>query len=109
MMSAPSVISPILDQLRQRLERVYGPRLAGLWLYGSRARGDAAPDSDIDVLVVLEGEVAASDEIARTEYDVADVSLEHNAVVACLFVSRERFEHGQSPLLLNVRREGIAV
>lgn len=31
----------------------YGSRLHRILLYGSRARGDAEPDSDIDVLVVL--------------------------------------------------------
>lgn len=38
----------IADQARL----VYGDELAGVWLYGSRARGDSRPDSDLDVLVV---------------------------------------------------------
>lgn len=33
--------------------RHYGPRLLGLYLFGSRARGDAQPDSDADVAVIL--------------------------------------------------------
>jgi len=108
-MAAPTAISTVLGELRQRLQRVYGPRLAGLWLFGSQARGDAAPGSDIDVLVVVEGVVDATAEIARTEYDVAAVSLLHNVVVTCLFVSSEQFAREQSPLMLNVRREGVAV
>jgi len=78
-------------------------------LYGSQARGDAEPGSDIDVLVVLEGAVDPGVEIARTEYEVADISLAHDVVITCLFVSREQFEREQSPLLINVRREGVAV
>lgn len=31
----------------------YGPRLTGLYLFGSRARGDHRPDSDVDLAVVL--------------------------------------------------------
>lgn len=31
----------------------YGPNLERIYLFGSRARGDAKPDSDWDVLVVL--------------------------------------------------------
>jgi hypothetical protein len=58
--------------------------------------------------VVLEGPVRPGQEIARTEFEVADVSLAHNAVVACMFVSDEQFEREQSPLLINVRREGVA-
>ena len=32
--------------------KLYGDQLKGVWLYGSRARGDNGPDSDLDVLVV---------------------------------------------------------
>ena len=108
-MAAPAAISEVVGELRSRLQRTYGPRLAGLWLFGSQARGNAAPGSDIDVLVVLEGAVDATAEIAHTEYDVAEVSLTYNTVVTCLFVSSEQFAREQSPLLLNVRREGVAV
>lgn len=78
-------------------------------LYGSQARGDAEPGSDIDVLVVLAGPVSPCDEIARTINDVADVSLQYSEVVCCVFMSEEQFEGERSPLLLNVRREGVAV
>jgi len=108
-MAAPAAISEVVGELRQRLQRAYGPRLAGLWLFGSQARGDTAPGSDIDMLVVLESDVDATAEIARTEYDVAEVSLTYNTVVTCLFVSSEQFAREQSPLMLNVRREGVAV
>lgn len=102
-------IQPVLTQLRTRLETVYGRRLSRVILYGSNARGSAATDSDIDLLVVLRGEVSPCEEIARTADDVAKISLEHNVVLACVFVSREQFEREQSPFLMNVRREGVPV
>ncbi len=37
-------------------QRVFGERLAFVWLFGSRARGDHRPDSDVDLLVVLHEE-----------------------------------------------------
>jgi len=104
-----SNLQTILAELRQRLEQVYASRLLKLVLYGSQARGDAEPGADIDVLVVLEGPVDASAEIARTEFDVAELSLAHDVVITCLFVSREQFEREQSPLLMNARREGVPV
>lgn len=104
-----STLRRILSELRRRLELRYGSRLVTLMLYGSHARTDAEPGSDIDVLVVLEGTVDPGAEIARTEYDVADISLADDVVITCLFVSREQFEREQSPLLINVRREGMAV
>jgi len=104
-----SALQAILSELRLRLERLYGQRLASLVLYGSQARADAEPGSDIDVLVVLEGAVDPGREIARTESDVADLCLTHGVVLTCLFVSREQFAEEQSPLLINVRREGVTV
>ena len=102
-------LEKILKELRRRLEALYGNRLVRLSLYGSQARGDATTGSDIDILVVLEGPVAPCAEIARTLNDVAEVSLDHGVVIACVFVSQEAYEHEQSPLLLNVRQQEIAI
>ncbi|MGH7230750.1 MAG: nucleotidyltransferase domain-containing protein [Nitrospiraceae bacterium] len=102
-------VNAILKELRRRFEELYGPRLTRMMLYGSQARGDAEQGSDIDVLVVLKGPVSPGKEIARTIDDVADLSLRHNEVVSCVFIAEERYEHEQSPLLINVRREGVPV
>lgn len=104
-----AVAQTILNDLRQRLAQLYGPRLDRLLLYGSQARGDAEEDSDVDVLVVLHGEVHPGEEIRRTGGVVADVSLVNDLVISCAFVSSQRFRAEKSPFLLNVRREGISL
>lgn len=102
-------VQPILAELRQRLEALYGPRLVKMILYGSQARGDAEPGSDVDVLLVLQGRVAPGKEIARTSDIRLELSLEHNTVVSCAYVSSHRYVSERSPFLLNVRREGVAI
>jgi predicted nucleotidyltransferase len=102
-------LHPILTELRNRFEALYGERLVRMVLFGSQARGGAEPGSDIDVLVVLKGTVSLCTEIARTINDVADISLRYTEVISCVFVSEEQFERERSPLLLNVRREGVAI
>jgi len=99
----------ILEKLREQLGALYGDKLYRLILYGSQARGDSEVGSDIDVLVVLEGLIKPYQEIARTEFIVADLSLSYDVVIACVFVSRIRYETHHGPLLLNVRREGVAI
>ncbi|MBV5347741.1 nucleotidyltransferase domain-containing protein, partial [bacterium] len=44
----------ILSKFRAALDALYGERIERVVLYGSRARGDARPDSDYDVAVFLE-------------------------------------------------------
>jgi predicted nucleotidyltransferase len=53
-MSVEPQILDLLEQLKQRLRRRFGDRFEGHYLFGSRARGDAEPDSDVDVAVVLD-------------------------------------------------------
>ena len=102
-------INAVLSRLREQLAALYGTRLCRLVLFGSRARGDNEADSDIDVLVVLKGTVVPAEEIARTGGVVAALSLEHGVVISCVFVSESSFDHDDTPLLLNVRREGVPV
>jgi predicted nucleotidyltransferase len=102
-------VDAVLREFHQGLERIYGPRLVRTVLFGSQAREDARPDSDIDVMVVLRGEVNPHDEIRRLSEFNSELCLKHDALVSCVYVSEEEYAEDGSPLLLNVRREGVLV
>jgi predicted nucleotidyltransferase len=53
-------IRRFLDSLAGAL----GPDLQAVWLYGSRARGERRPDSDIDLMVIAEGDTRAAQRLA---------------------------------------------
>jgi uncharacterized protein (UPF0332 family)/predicted nucleotidyltransferase len=58
-------IAELLADLERRLERRFGERFVALYLFGSRARGDHDPDSDVDVAVVLDQELPRPFDVTR--------------------------------------------
>jgi uncharacterized protein len=104
-----ATLHQILQEFRHGLERIYGPRLAGLVLFGSQARGDALPDSDIDVMVVLRGPVAPLKEASRISRFRGDLCLRHNVVITCVYTPADEAQAADSPLLQNIRAEGVAL
>ena len=100
-------IQPVLHEVKLGLEELYGDRLAYITLYGSQARNEATPDSDIDILIVLHGNVEPCTEISNTGEMISKLSLQYDTVLSCLFISEKEYLNHISPLLLNIRREGI--
>ena len=99
----------ILFEIRRELNNVLGEDLDQIILYGSYARGDARPDSDLDVLVVINGEVDTTRLMRQTSELISRISLENDIVISRAFISRERYLNEGSPFILNIRREGIAI
>ena len=102
-------LDSILREYRRRLEEIYGPRLLGLVLFGSRARDDADPDSDIDVLIILSGPLDDWAETQRTSKVTSEVSMEFDADIARMFVAAEDYAEKTLPFYEAVRREGVSV
>jgi predicted nucleotidyltransferase len=94
-------------RLRGELARIYGPRLRRVVLFGSYARGEQTSESDIDVAVVLSGNVEPGREIDRMLDAVHGVNLAFDTLVSVYPVSQEDFETLRGPLLMNIRREGV--
>ena len=66
---------PVLERFRASLREIYGDRLERAVLFGSRARGDARPDSDYDVAVFLRDmgdRFAEMDRLADLSTDILD-------------------------------------
>ncbi len=76
-------------------------------LYGSWVRGDATEESDIDLIIVLEGKVITGEEIDRIINIITDINLKCDVLISLYPVSEEDYSTVNSPLLINERREGI--
>jgi uncharacterized protein len=82
---------------------------ADLILYGSRARGDAATDSDYDLLILIDGEadLKKEDDFRRALFPL---QLEFDAVLTVFLYNRQTWDsalYRAMPFNQNVRREGI--
>ncbi|MFQ6133490.1 MAG: nucleotidyltransferase domain-containing protein [Armatimonadota bacterium] len=102
-------VDQVLAELKKGLEDIYGPRLRGLYLFRSRARGEAEEDADIDVAVVLDEVESPYREIDRWNDFVSDLCLRHTCLVGLVPIAEEEWQERQTPFLMNVRREGVAV
>lgn len=102
-------IERIITKFRKETEKLYGKRLKNIILYGSCARGQATQDSDIDLAVVLDGDVTAGEEIDRLIDIITEINLGYGVLLSVYPVSQKNYTTVNSPLLLNLRREGIPV
>lgn len=99
----------IAREVAKDLGRLYGNRLKDVVLYGSSARDEAHPDSDIDLLVVLDMVPSRQAELARMSDVLWKHSLANDTVVAEIPVSEDEYRSLPDPLLVRVRAEGISV
>ena len=97
-----------LRKLKEALTRDF--QLVELRLFGSKARGDSDPESDIDVLVVLR---ECDWQTKRKVFDLCfDIGLENDVLLSPIVYSRSRFQSGLTrvtPFYQNVEREGVTV
>lgn len=97
-----------LADLQQRVREALPGRSMQWTLFGSRARGDAEPDSDMDVLLELDVERLDLATKRRIRLVAGEVSLKHGLVISFLLVDRAQArERGDYSILTNIREEGI--
>ena len=100
-------MATVLRRLDDDLAGLYGERYGGLILYGSYARGEDDEGSDVDLLLLLDGEVDQTREVLRAEEVKWPLSLESGCVLSLLPVGVEDYRSSEDPFLWNARREGI--
>jgi len=105
----PQAIRPILQEVKAKLEAIYGERLRGIVLFGSWARGDATDGSDIDLLILLDGVQDPVLELAEYSKEIYEIDLEYDVVISTVPVDAAQFATGELPLYVCARREGIAL
>jgi len=102
-------ISGLLKRVKEVLQSAYGDRLKKVILYGSFARNQASGESDIDIAVVLNGEVDKIKEIERIHDLIYPLALEYGEVISVNPISERELADTEWPLYEHIRKEGVPV
>ena len=100
--------SALLAEFKTRLKTIYGERLKRVFLYGSYARGQGGPESDVDILIVLDDWEHYAGEIDRTGAVASELSLAYGVSISQVFVRERDWLHEDTPFLVNAREDAIA-
>lgn len=101
-------VQAALESYLSQLVATYRDKVWSVTLYGSQARGEAGPDSDIDLLVVVYQDLPP---LRQALIDLAwQVQFEHNVVISDIICSLNQFQQlqaGRFPYYQNIEQEGI--
>lgn len=80
-----------------------------IWLFGSEARGDARPDSDVDLLILLDKEDISIEDEMRISDPLYKIELETGISINPFILSKKLWGKIVTPFYENVMRERLAL
>jgi predicted nucleotidyltransferase len=110
MLSITPVEREWLDAYRELLEQRYPQLVKDLIVFGSKARGDAGPDSDLDILVIIgHGDHRVKREISSPGYDLSIGTEIVPSILVFTVAEWDGFERLESVFRQSVLEDGISV
>lgn len=100
----------MLGQYVEEVKKIYGERLKSVILYGSYARGDFKPNSDIDIMILVDLADSELEKYSRQlSWSTYDFNEEHDTDIKPIAKSDIHFKKwlGGYPFYTNVQAEGV--
>jgi len=97
---------PVLTRFRAAVTEIYGWRAERIILFGSRARGDAKPDSDYDIAVFLKDPATFSEDCARLSAISTDILYDTGAVISATPFPAAAYRD-QTGFMHELRKDGL--
>lgn len=99
----------VLNGIKDLLVRTL-PRESKAILYGSQARGDSRPDSDWDILVVVNKDRLLPEDYDNITYPLTKLGWELNVEINPIMYTQKEWEASYfTPFYHNVQQDGIAI
>lgn len=97
-----------VERALQELTARFSAEIRFIALFGSKSRGDFGPDSDVDLLIVREGDDWQSRDRIRSP--IFDANIDYTTMLSPWVIGWERFQriaYLQPGLLANLQRDAI--
>lgn len=100
-MKRPHIVNRIAEAMHR------AEPTARTWVYGSEARGDARPDSDIDLLILLDEPELTPEREWSVRRVLTGLEVESGVAINALVMLRRMWEGLATPFALRVNQEGV--
>lgn len=102
----------IINEYINEIKPILGDELKKIILYGSYARGDFDVDSDIDIMLIIDGDEKSVNKLndLLTNIEVR-INLENNVILVPIIMNEKKFLKYENivPFYRNVVKEGVTL
>ena len=108
----PRTTRTLLEQYTEILKEIYGKHLKAVILYGSYARGDFRPDSDVDIMILVDmSDLELKAYGQQLSYMTYDFNMDHDLDIKPIAKSEAHFNKWivNYPFYSNIHKEGVVL
>lgn len=108
----PKAVRSLLTEYLLEVKKIYGSHLKSVILYGSYARGDYSPDSDVDIMILVD---LKNEDMDLYSDALSEVGFEYNVAydiwIMPVVKSIDHFQHWRYayPFYQNISKEGVTL
>ena len=106
----PKRMQSLIDQYVEEIKRIYGSHVKQIILYGSYARGDFRPDSDVDIMILVDmSDLELKAYGQQLSYMTYDFNMDQDLDIKPIAKSQQHFQKWVDvyPFYANVEKEGV--